>query len=39
VFQILLKGLIMAAEMRYWLPAGDEFHVGVKIQDYFSSGR
>jgi len=38
VFQILLKGLIVTAEVRYCLPVGDEFHVGVKIQDVFSSG-
>jgi anti-sigma factor RsiW len=38
VFQILLKGLIISAEVRHCLPVGDEFHVGVKIQDIFSSG-
>jgi anti-sigma factor RsiW len=39
VFQILLEGLIITAEVRYCLPVGNEFHVGVAIQDIFSSGR
>jgi hypothetical protein len=39
VFQILLKGLILTAEVRYCFSVGNDFHVGVAIQDMFSIGR
>src|SRR5579872_3225937 len=38
VFQILLEGLMITAEVRYCLHVGNEFHAGVAIQDIFSSG-
>src|SRR5712691_7490467 len=38
VIQILLKSLIMTAEVRYCLRVEDEFHAGVEIQDIFPGG-
>lgn len=34
--QIRLEDMIVTGEVRYWVSAGDEFQVGIQIQDAFS---